>query len=310
MITAITRWLIRTEGVLALALAGVGQVMGTSKGRSIVTGIKENAMRAKHVVNFIGGFAVAVIVVSCAEAPSSRVASNPEAVAALSLDQARDILGPGSVEISSDNLRDGEHICPYDRLNPAVTFLDNGHGKVEWNPDEPACDPNASITQDMSDKDYAVLTAQALRRVKMSTFTQRSAWRDQRQQQFSKVADVYRSADPRPVISEDVRRFHVIADTAFQDKRFSDAARAYESGLKLAPWWPEGQFNAALVFGAIHFYDDAIEHMKEYLALVPDATDARDARDKIYAWQSEQQASTTTTATTPLISKRPKAFGG
>jgi hypothetical protein len=56
--------------------------------------------------------------------------------------------------------------------------------------------------------------------------------------------------------------------------------------LDIAPWWPEGHFNRALIMGETKKYWDAMREMKRYLLLVPDAPDARAAQDKIYQWES------------------------
>jgi tetratricopeptide (TPR) repeat protein len=54
-----------------------------------------------------------------------------------------------------------------------------------------------------------------------------------------------------------------------------------------APWWPEGQFNLALILGELYYYDEAIEHMQDFLALVPDAPNAQHWQDQVYRWQGE-----------------------
>jgi hypothetical protein len=41
-----------------------------------------------------------------------------------------------------------------------------------------------------------------------------------------------------------------------------------------------------LLSAQVKQYDDAIYHMKKYLLLVPDASDARGAQDKIYEWEA------------------------
>lgn len=105
--------------------------------------------------------------------------------------------------------------------------------------------------------------------------------------EFVEVARKYRASHPKPVIPEEVRRFSVIALNAVRERRFQDAAKAYDEGLKLARWWPEGQFNAALVYGELHDYEEAVDHMKKYVALVPEAPNARAAQDKIYVWESK-----------------------
>jgi tetratricopeptide (TPR) repeat protein len=110
----------------------------------------------------------------------------------------------------------------------------------------------------------------------------------EQQMAFDTQAKSYRDATVKPLPGEDVRRFRVQAEAAVGEKRFQDAANLYVKALYIAPWWPEGQFNAALVFGNLYQYDRAIDHMQKYLALVPSAPDARAAQDKIYVWESER----------------------
>ena len=70
-------------------------------------------------------------------------------------------------------------------------------------------------------------------------------------------------------------------------KRFADAERYFEELLKIEPWWPAGHYNRALILGEIGNYDEAAFEMKKYLALEPEAPDARAARDQIYVWESK-----------------------
>jgi len=76
----------------------------------------------------------------------------------------------------------------------------------------------------------------------------------------------------------------VQAEGAVRDKEFNDAADYYAAALKIAPWWPVGHFNRALVLGEAGDYDMAKREMNYYLLLVPDASNARAAQDKIYDW--------------------------
>ena len=102
---------------------------------------------------------------------------------------------------------------------------------------------------------------------------------------FDATAKTYREAAVKPVPGEDVRRYKIQAEAAIQDKQFDEAAKAYDQGLKLAPWWPQGHFNLALLLAETKQFANAIVEMKRYLALVPDAPDARAAQDKIYEWE-------------------------
>lgn len=89
----------------------------------------------------------------------------------------------------------------------------------------------------------------------------------------------------KPELTEDVRKFKIQAEGAVKDKDFVDAAKKYEQALRLAPGWPEGHFNRALVLGETYEFAIAITEMKRYLTLVPTAGNARAAQDKIYEWE-------------------------
>jgi len=132
--------------------------------------------------------------------------------------------------------------------------------------------------------------AEAVERWKTSTPEERQHYAAAEREKFQAIADLYRKTRPAP--TEEVRRFEVIAENAVRDKRYNDAISAYEDGLRIAPWWPQGHFNMALLLGQVHYYDEAVEHMQDYLALVPDAPNARQVRDQMYKWQDEENAAT------------------
>jgi tetratricopeptide (TPR) repeat protein len=100
------------------------------------------------------------------------------------------------------------------------------------------------------------------------------------------VIAAYRAASPKPELPEDARRFKVQAEAAVREQRYADAAEAFRAALKLAPWWPQGRFNRALILAELGRHAEAIEEMKRYLALVPDAANARHAQDKVYEWEA------------------------
>jgi tetratricopeptide (TPR) repeat protein len=127
--------------------------------------------------------------------------------------------------------------------------------------------------------------AAAIQRWKNSTFEERQAFTAQESRVPSSMIESYANARIKPVLPEQVRRFRVVAELAVREKRFADAATAYEKGLELAPWWAQGHFDAALILAEIYYYKDAINHMRQYLALSPDAKDARAVQDKIYEWE-------------------------
>lgn len=142
------------------------------------------------------------------------------------------------------------------------------------------------------DQQSTTQVAEAMQRWKTSTPAERQHYAAEEQQRFAAVVAQYHQTSPRPEAPESVRRFQVRAVNAVRDKRYADAINAYEDGLQVAPWWPQGHFNMALLLGQVHYYDEAVEQMQDYLALVPDAPNARAAQDQIYRWQDEKSAAT------------------
>jgi len=106
---------------------------------------------------------------------------------------------------------------------------------------------------------------------------------------FQAALNSYRTAKVKPQLPEDARKFKVQAEDAVREKAFAEAVDLYGQAIKIAPWWPEGHFNRALVLGETKEYEIAIIEMKRYLALVPKAPNARAAQDKIYAWERKVQ---------------------
>jgi len=105
------------------------------------------------------------------------------------------------------------------------------------------------------------------------------------QANFEKAVEIYRNTMPKPVLSEEARKFKVQAEASVREKGFADAADQYGKVLSIAPWWPDGHFNRALILGELKRFEEAIREMNRYLKLVPEATNARAAQDKIYEWE-------------------------
>jgi tetratricopeptide (TPR) repeat protein len=103
---------------------------------------------------------------------------------------------------------------------------------------------------------------------------------------FEGEALKYRAMNPKPELPEDARRFRVQAEGSVAAKRFLEAAEKYGKAIEIAPWWPEAHFNRAVVLAELQNFDSAMAEMKRYLLLKPEAPDARQAQDFIYAWQA------------------------
>lgn len=99
------------------------------------------------------------------------------------------------------------------------------------------------------------------------------------------LTDYRNKAASGTAIPEEANKYKVQAEGAVRDKDFDDAADLYAAALKVAPWWPAGHFNRALVLGELEDYAAARREMGYYLQLVPEAANARAAQDKIYQWE-------------------------
>lgn len=107
------------------------------------------------------------------------------------------------------------------------------------------------------------------------------------EERFAEAVRNYRSAAVKPELPEEARKFRIQAEYAFNKKNYEGAAARYKEALAIAPWWPEGHFNRALILAEMSRYRDAIREMNRYLTLVPDAQNVRTAQDNIYRWEGE-----------------------
>ena len=108
---------------------------------------------------------------------------------------------------------------------------------------------------------------------------------DAAMQQFIPQAKAWRDANPKPQMAENAREHQVLAEYAFKNRETEKAIKEYAAAVAIFPTWPEGQFNLATLAGEQKDYDTAILHMKQYLELVPDSSDAQNAKDSIIVWR-------------------------
>jgi len=78
----------------------------------------------------------------------------------------------------------------------------------------------------------------------------------------------------------------LLAEDAIKQKKPEEALNHYEIGLQAYATWPQGWFNAAMIAAELEYYTEAVDYIKAYLELVPDATDAQAARDQVTIWQN------------------------
>ncbi|MHB8454492.1 MAG: hypothetical protein ACYDDO_07280, partial [Acidiferrobacterales bacterium] len=102
---------------------------------------------------------------------------------------------------------------------------------------------------------------------------------------FEAAVRAYQAAVVKPLLPEAAHRYEVQAEDAVRHNQLGDAADLYEQATEAAPWWPAAHYDRALVLANTQDYDDAVMEMKHYLVLVPDAPNARAARDQMYIWE-------------------------
>jgi len=102
---------------------------------------------------------------------------------------------------------------------------------------------------------------------------------------FDSIAAQYRALKVKPPMSEEARKFVVQANSQTQLKNYKRAIELYEQAIEVDPTNPMVYNNQALLLAMVSNFDAAINSMKKYLKLVPDAPDARAAQDKIYEWE-------------------------
>jgi tetratricopeptide (TPR) repeat protein len=103
----------------------------------------------------------------------------------------------------------------------------------------------------------------------------------------AKLFYVYPLMKSKPEITEQVRKYVVQASGATQEKKYDDAISLWTTTLKISPCFPLAYYNRALLYDFKGLIRNSISDMESYLKLMPDASDARSARDKIYAWEAK-----------------------
>jgi hypothetical protein len=106
---------------------------------------------------------------------------------------------------------------------------------------------------------------------------------------FQQKAAAWRVLPTKPALTDTVRMHFMAATEAFQNKQFDLAIDEYEAGLKVDPLWPTGHYDDALLYGELQDYEWAVWHMRAYLELRPDASDAQAARDQMLLWKEKAQ---------------------
>ena len=102
---------------------------------------------------------------------------------------------------------------------------------------------------------------------------------------FPAQAAAWRALATKPPLPDAARVRSLLAEDAVRNKKPQEALKYYQQALDIYALWPQGWFNSALISAELADYDGAAEYMQNYLLLVPDAPDARQAHDQLEMWK-------------------------
>jgi len=164
-----------------------------------------------------------------------------------------------------------------------------GHrGQTDWTPSQLynvgylpdlETNPMAYAILQWSDEATAQRFADAFNRLLYA------AYHDEDFLSFATAAKAWRANPAKPPLSPEADRHRLLAENAIREQDLDSAVEHYESALEIQPMWPAGWFNLAVIYAEQKNYADASDCMKHYLELVPDAPDAKDARDQMIIWE-------------------------
>lgn len=149
---------------------------------------------------------------------------------------------------------------------------------------------SGGVYLEWNSQEDAIAFAKALNRLIWEYSPEAVQHRDSEWAQFQQQARTWRHAGAKvPDFSDDARREKLLAEDAISEKNFESAVRHYEAGLRVQPLWPEAWFNLGLIYGEMKDYVEAADRMKHYLELMPDATNAQEAKDKVLLWEAKEK---------------------
>lgn len=114
-----------------------------------------------------------------------------------------------------------------------------------------------------------------------------AAYRNEMDPEFIAAAKAWRGNPVQPPMSDEAERERILAENAIKERDLDSAVQHFENALEIQPMWPAGWFNLALIYAEQSKFADASDRMRHYLELVPDAADAKDARQQIVIWEDK-----------------------
>ena len=177
-------------------------------------------------------------------------------------------------KVSVNFKKDQEYVQPYvvSRWEPSPLY------NVGYLP-KPGTKPMFSWVLLWTDRGAAQDFADAFNRLLFAAY--------QMDPEFVAAAKAWRENPAKPPLGAEADRHRILAENAIKEKNLNSAVEHYEKALEIQPLWPAGWFNLAVIYAEQNKYGDAMDSMQRYLELVPDAPDAKDAREQMIIWEEK-----------------------
>jgi tetratricopeptide (TPR) repeat protein len=105
-----------------------------------------------------------------------------------------------------------------------------------------------------------------------------------RYQKFLELCGNYMQSKTSAPQSEEARQHQLLSQDAASRNDMDKALDETDKAVDAAPCWAQGRYDAALLEAQVGYYPVAVQDMKKYLLLEPDAPNAQAARDQILIW--------------------------
>lgn len=108
-----------------------------------------------------------------------------------------------------------------------------------------------------------------------------------------KIIKLALTMKPSPTLPEDAER-HMARGTTFARKAadaagYKKAIAEFEAAANIAPWLALAYFNLGVIQEKAALYTEAIQSLQFYLMAAPDAKNARDVKNKVYALEADAE---------------------
>jgi tetratricopeptide (TPR) repeat protein len=149
--------------------------------------------------------------------------------------------------------------------------------------------PNTAVVNDractllhLASSDFAAAETQFQEITNRLPAVRKARWRD-----LQPTIAAWRTLATKAPLNPEADREWILAENSFKEKNFASAVEHYEAALDIQPMWPTGWFNLAMIYSELGQFAEAADAMQHYLELVPDASDAKSAREQMIIWEDK-----------------------